>query len=87
MTVGTGPGSTCLLFQLLRRLRQQGLYIKACLGYIVQGQPGQLREILYQNKNKVAQRVKALVTKPDNRSSIIGTYKVEAENQSPKVTL
>lgn len=82
MTVGTGPGSTCLLFQLLRRLRQQGLYIKACLGYIVQGQPGQLREILYQNKNN-----KALVTKPDNRSSIIGTYKVEAENQSPKVTL
>lgn len=82
MTVGTGPGSTCLLFQLLRRLRQQGLYIKSCLGYIVQGQPGQLREILYQTKNN-----KALVTKPDNRSSIIGTYKVEAENQSPKVTL
>lgn len=86
MTVGTGPGSTCLPFQLLRRLRQQDLYIKACLGYIVQGQPGQLRESLYQNKNK-AQWVKALVTKPDNMSSIIGTYKVEEENQCSKVTL
>lgn len=87
MAVGTGPGSTCLPFQLLRRLRQQGLYIKACLGYIVQGQPGQLREILYQNKNRTAQWVKALVTKPDNKSSITGTYKVEEENQCPKVTL
>lgn len=87
MSIGTGPGSTCLPFQLLRRLRQQDLYIKACLGYIVQGQPGQFGEILYQNKNKVVQLVKALVTKPDSMSSIIGTYKVEAENQCPKVTL
>lgn len=87
MTIGTGPGSTCLPFHLLRRLRQQDLYIRACLDYIVQGQPGQLREILYQNKNKMAQQVKALVTKPDNMSSIIGTYKVEEENQCSKVTL
>lgn len=85
MTIGNG--STCLLFQLLRRLRQQDLYIKACLGYIVQSQPGQFRNILYQNKNKMAQRVKALVAKPDNMSSIIGTYKVEEENRYSKVTL